>query len=424
MRILFVSTHLPSDFVIQIHGVYKRMRTFVDAIKEIAQLDMLFYVPPGIDDSPLKVAQLERSFSRYWDADVRLFLCPRSNHQGKFSKWRLYGAGALSFFRQAGYAGTSRPQQVRALEDCLVRKPDAIFAHKLESMCPLLLTREKLPPVFFDLDDIEHVAFLRGIDRRWRWRSKLLSYSRVPALLRGERQAIRLAHRTFVCSESDQRYLTHHWRLPGVVAVPNAVTLPDEQPVTSEQTLLFIGSYRYQPNVEAAEFLIEKVWPRVRREVPDARLIIAGSPAENIRGYGQDVPGVEFTGFVDDLTGLYGRSRVVCAPILSGAGTRVKIIEAAAFGKPIVATRIGAEGLAMEDGREFLARDDPVSFAQACIDLLQDSIHCERLGKTARQAALSHYDRAAIVKLIQSHFKEADLAAKQQVRIKLDEAVT
>jgi glycosyltransferase involved in cell wall biosynthesis len=136
------------------------------------------------------------------------------------------------------------------------------------------------------------------------------------------------------------------------------------------------------------------------------------------------MPGVEFTGFVDDLASLYRRSKVVCAPILSGAGTRVKIIEAAAFGKPIVATRIGAEGLHMEDGRELLVRDDPASFAQACIDLLQDSIHCERLAKMARQSAISHYNRAAIVRLIQNHFEEPDPASKQPVRIKVDEAVT
>jgi hypothetical protein len=85
---------------------------------------------------------------------------------------------------------------------------------------------------------------------------------------------------------------------------------------------------------------------------------------------------------------------------------------------------LGLTGIAHRSRRELLARDDPVSFAQACIDLLQDSIHCERLGKMAHQAALSHYDRAAIVQLIQSYFKEADLASKQQVRIKLDEAVT
>ena len=68
---------------------------------------------------------------------------------------------------------------------------------------PLLLTRRPLPPIFFDLDDIEHLAFLRGIDEEWAWHSKLLYLTRLPALW-GERRAIQLAYRTFVCSELDR----------------------------------------------------------------------------------------------------------------------------------------------------------------------------------------------------------------------------
>ena len=172
MRVLFVSQHLPSDLRILVHGVFKRMRMFIDAIKEIADLDMLFYVRPDMDVSPSAVSTAERALSRHWNAAIRLFLCPRFDHGGVLSKWQLYGAGAFSFFRQVGYADTSGPQQVQALEACLRHHPDAIFAHRLGSMCPLLLTREALPPIFFDLDDIEHVAFLRSINQQSSWRTR------------------------------------------------------------------------------------------------------------------------------------------------------------------------------------------------------------------------------------------------------------
>jgi glycosyltransferase involved in cell wall biosynthesis len=118
------------------------------------------------------------------------------------------------------------------------------------------------------------------------------------------------------------------------------------------------------------------------------------------------VPGVEFTGFVDDLEGLYQRSRVVCAPILAGGGTRIKIIEAAAYGKAVVATRVGAEGLNMRDGVELLLRDDPGSFADACLQLLNDAVLCERLGRAAYATVVRCYDRANIVSLIQGYLKE------------------
>ena len=139
--------------------------------------------------------------------------------------------------------------------------------------------------------------------------------------------------------------------------------------------------------------------------MPEARLIIAGASPEYIRGYHSRLPSVEFPGFVDDLDSLYRRSRVVCAPILSGGGTRVKIIEAAAHGKPIASTRLGAEGLDLRDGHELLLRDDPESFAQACLHLLKDSTLCERLGRTAFEAANRHYDRANIIRLIQKYLQ-------------------
>jgi glycosyltransferase involved in cell wall biosynthesis len=322
------------------------------------------------------------------------------------SKWDYYCAGAISFFSQAG-ASTSQPDQLKAFERCLRFKTDLLFIHRIASMCPPLLTRKTLPPILFDLDDVEHVRFLRGIEKRWEWPYKLLQYSHLPALLWAGVRAIRLARRTFVCSETDRKYLAGRWKLPGIVTIPNSVMGTKCLPVTSEPTLLFLGTYGYEPNAQAADFLIAKIWPHVLRAIPSARLIIAGRRPEQITAYFRPAPGVEFSGFVDDLESLYSRSRVVCCPILRGGGTRIKIIEAAAYGKPIVATSLGAEGLHMQDGRELLIRDNPDSFARACIDLLKDAALCERLGTTAYQTAISRYNRAAIVQLIQNYISEA-----------------
>lgn len=405
MRVLFVSSDFPTDLRIKVHGVYKRMRMFIDAIKDIAQLDVLFYVSADTDTSPLAVAEIERSLSQHWNAKITLSLCPKFRHESRSSERQLYGPGVFSFFNQANYISASGPQQIRAFEECLSRKPEAIFVHRLKSMCPCMLTRKTLPPVFFDLDDIEHIAFIRNLSQPPKRRIKPLYYLHIPALWWGEYRAIRLARRTFVCSEQDRSYLTNRLRLPGVVTVPNAVTIPEPQPVVPDPTLLFLGSYTYQPNVNAAEFLIEQVWPRVYKVMPEARLFIAGASPSKIRSYDAGVPGVEFSGFVNDLDELYRRSRVVCCPVLSGGGTRIKVIEAAAYGKPIVSTRIGSEGIEMYDGRELLLRDDPELFAEACLELLKNSALCKQLGSAARAVVIQYYDRAKILQLIQQYIK-------------------
>jgi glycosyltransferase involved in cell wall biosynthesis len=141
--------------------------------------------------------------------------------------------------------------------------------------------------------------------------------------------------------------------------------------------------------------------------MPTATLKIAGTPADRIPSYRAGTPGVKFTGFVKELEDLYRQSRVVCAPILSGGGTRVKIIEAAAYGKPIVSTIIGAEGIEMQDGIEIFLRDDPESFAQACIRLLNDHTLCKQVGMAARSTAIKKYDEMTIKQSIQKIIQDS-----------------
>jgi glycosyltransferase involved in cell wall biosynthesis len=402
MRVLFVSSYFPDDPDRRTSGTYQRMGVFVDALKEIADLDMLFFVPDSISVEPASVARYREKLSRHWQTDLTLTLCPMEPAAGSTSRWKAYGPGALSFRHQPPYRRMSSARHVRALEERLAVHPDAVFIHRLYSMSPLMrVARRDLPPVYFDLDDIEHVARWRSIRQPPTWLGKYLYLLQLPSLMSGELRAISLAEKTFVCSDQDRRYLSRTLRRHGVVVVPNSVQVGEPLPTPAERTLLFLGTFGYQPNVNAAEHLIERIWPLVRREVPDAKLIIAGGFPENIKTPGGRGDNVELTGFVEDLEALYRRSRIVCTPILSGGGTRIKIIEAAAFGKPVVSTGLGNEGLAFRDGEELMIRDDPAGFAAACVALLEDDAECRRLGLAAHRVARERYDRRAVMNLIQ-----------------------
>lgn len=399
MRVLFVShSFFPNGRKV---GIYNRMLMFLEALKEVEHLDMLFYVSPETDISLSNIAELEFSLRRSWHARLNLFLCPRVVVNGSFSKYKHLASGVVNFFKQPDVVAATGTRQLEAFEACLERQPDAIFAHRLPSMCPALLTQKQLPPIFFDLDDIEHRKLMRCVRQPPHSLLTNLYYLLVPKLLQGECKAIRLADLTFVCSDHDQHYLKNTWHLPKVVTIPNAVSIPQPQPISSEPTLLFLGNYSYLPNANAANLLIDKIFPGIRSIKPEARLIIAGDSPQNIQSYDRNVPGVEFTGFVENLEALYRQVRVVCCPIFAGGGTRVKLIEAAAYGKPFVSTRIGAEGLDMKDGQEFLQRDSTDSFVEACLELLNNYTLCEQLGAAARVKAIQRYDISNIVKLVQ-----------------------
>jgi glycosyltransferase involved in cell wall biosynthesis len=402
MKILFISRYIPDDPQ-KVHGTFKRLFTFIEAIKDIAKLDMLFFVSPNGNYPPSRIRELEDYLSKLWQADIELSICPMSefDDDSKLKKWLSFGKGIYSFFNQKGRIEYSGEVQLKAVENRLDRNPDAIFAHRLSAMCPLLLTKKPLPPIFFDMDDVEHVVLSRYIKNRKNIRSKFLNMA-LPALTSGEYKAIKFATKTAVCSELDRKYLDEKFHLPGVITIPNSVDIPKLEPITSEPTLLFLG-VDYKPNIEAAKYLVNEIWPFVRNGLPHAKLIIGGTSADKLGFKVTGIPGLEVPGFVDDLNELYRKVRATAVPILVAGGTRFKIIEAAAYGKPTVATAVGAEGIEFTDGAEILIRDDPKEFAEACIKLLVDTDLCTRMGIAAREKAIELYDRKNVIKTIRNH---------------------
>lgn len=399
-RALFIATSVPENEQRSASGFHRRQRLLIDAIKSVASdIEVLLYVIPGPDATSESTRQdIEERLCRLWEGQFRLTLCAREKHSEGSTFWQRYFRPALSFFKQSGYETQAGAAQVAALNACLDRKPDFIFVHRLLGIPPVLLTREDLPPVFMDMDDIEHVAFMRSIVQPPVWASKRLQYLQVPALMYGERQAVRRCTRTLVCSETDSLKLQQMYSTRRVVAIPNAVaTKPQRGPLTDAQTLLLLGDYSYAPNRIGVEFFIDKVWPRVIAAVPEARITVAGLRSELLRHASAPPPGIDFPGFVTDLDAAYASARIVVCPILSGGGTRVKIMEAAAYGKPIVSTAIGAEGIQLENGREILLRDSPEKFAEACIMLLKDHAAAATMGRQAAEAIQARYERSRVV---------------------------
>lgn len=190
MKILIISRSFPSDFHTKVHGAYQRLRMFVDGAKEIANVDMLFYVSPALNVDLSCVANVKRLFLEHWNVEANVFLCPLATCQTEqtiIRKFWNYVLETVSVFRQPGYKEVSGFPQVNALETCLRQKPDLILVDRLNAMCPVLLTKEYLPPVFLNLDDIDHVALSRTARNRQQWRSRFQMYSRVPGLILAER---------------------------------------------------------------------------------------------------------------------------------------------------------------------------------------------------------------------------------------------
>ncbi len=157
--------------------------------------------------------------------------------------------------------------------------------------------------------------------------------------------------------------------------------------------ILFAGTLSYLPNSQGIRWFCDKVWPAVRRELPDARLEIAGrDPPPSVVALGER-EGVTVVGPVPEMAPYFARAHAVVVPILTGAGIRVKIVEAMANSRASVSTPLGWEGLPyVEPGRHLLVADEAPAFAAATVRLLRDPVLRSRLATEARALAERQYD--------------------------------
>lgn len=152
----------------------------------------------------------------------------------------------------------------------------------------------------------------------------------------------------------------------------------------------------FRPNIDGVLYFGAEILPLIRREVPDVKFLIVGkNPPEAVRALSG--PGVEVTGFVDDVRPYIEQAAVFVCPLRTGAGIKNKLLQAWSMGKAIVATSPSTGGLKAEDGVNLLVRDNPQAFADAVVALLRDCERRRALGAAGRETILDAYtwDRKA-----------------------------
>jgi glycosyltransferase involved in cell wall biosynthesis len=379
----------------------QRLGVQVEALARVVdRIDCLFLTYGLADCSPEHLPVHEDRLRQLWTAKLSLRIEQVLRPVHTTTRWQFYGPGIFDFYSQHLVRDISNEGAVDAVRAAVRAGPDLICAHRLGVMGLLMKLSGDVgrTPVFFDLDDIEHISLSRRLLRAPEWPMERLMLTHVPRLLLAEIQAIRRSRLTFVCSEQDRRYLRRLACSRRVEVLMNSTRFPaGVRAGAPEPVVLYVGNFDYQPNRLAADILVQDIWPAVRTRVPNARLILAGIHPRRVRSCPSTDPSVTFPGFVYDLDKLYEQARVVCCPILNGAGTRVKIIEAAARARAIVSTTLGAEGLTFENGKEIVLRDGVAPLADECVRLLQDPAAAERLGIAAREKARSTYEHSAVV---------------------------
>lgn len=177
-----------------------------------------------------------------------------------------------------------------------------------------------------------------------------------------------------------------------VVVVPNGADL--ERFASSEGDgggIVLPGLMSYLPNRDSALYFHREIWPHVRRECPDARFVVVGRHALRALPELTGAPGVELREPGKEIVPALGSATVIVVPLRAGAGTRIKVLEALALGKPVVSTSVGCEGLEVVNGRDLLIADRPQEFARFLVRLLRDPERRRELGTNGRKLVESRY---------------------------------
>jgi len=199
-------------------------------------------------------------------------------------------------------------------------------------------------------------------------------------------------------SPDEARLLGDRGKSVAATVVPNVTTANAAYAALrcrrgGRRDILFVGNMSYLPNIDAAMWFALRIWPRLRCAAPfPLRFVIAGdSPPREVTALARH-PGIVVTGRFEDMSALYRRAAVAVVPIRAGGGTRIKLIESASYGVPVVATRFGASGTGFKSGHELLLADNEWDFAASCARLLTDFTLASRLAACARRRILREYD--------------------------------
>jgi len=304
----------------------------------------------------------------------------------------------LGFFslKPRSIIDTFSPEMAQAITRAFsTRKYDLVIASQLQ-MAAYFPYFENMPALFEELEiGLIHGLATASVDKVQRLRHAFTWFK----LRRYLSRLLVTFQACTVVSEQEQELFKSSFPAyqHDVKVLPNCMNLKDYENIQVESKpnqLIFTGSFRYNANYEAMLWFVGEVFPLVLQKRPDTKLVITGDHM------GLPLPSVKnitLAGYVDDIKTMIASSAVAIAPLWSGGGTRLKILEAMAIGIPVVTTTKGVEGLDAKTGEHLFIADDPALFADSVVKLLSNLDLRQNLARNATQLVKDRYDWARVL---------------------------
>jgi len=288
----------------------------------------------------------------------------------------------------------------QALEQLLGREQfDAvqIEASVMAGYAEIISSRPNAPAIVYDWHNIESELMRRFAEQAGSLPKRFYAAITARRLEALERGMLRSGATHIVCSQREQEQLRRIAPGAAIEFVPNGVDTSGFAGASNSaegqpQSLVFVGSMNYHANVEGVLYFVERIWPELRRDFPQITLTLVGSsPTPAILALAGR-PGIEVTGTVPDTKPYYSRASVAIVPLLTGGGTRLKILEAMAAGVPVLSTRLGAEGLGASPGEDIVIAETEAEWLTSLRRLLTDAPYAGSVAEKGLHLVHEKYD--------------------------------
>jgi len=375
MRILFLTGRLPSP---PNRGDRLRAYHFLRVLSREHQITLLSFI--GDDRETGNLGSL-----RIYCEDIQLV------HRGR---WQSTATTAFNLWRPLPFQSLYYRSSVMqgAVNRLLARRRfDVVYTHLFRMA--QFVSEDVGAYRILDLTDAISSEIERSLpyrDAKWR----LVYRLELPRIRRYEREMVRRFDETWLISRAEREWLLTDNTADRLLVVPNGVDTERYRPLghpPQSPALIFVGHMGVFHNIDAAEFLVRGILPRIRESIPAATLALVGAePAAEVVALGA-APGVRVLGHVPDLNAALNEAAVFVASLRFAAGVQNKVLEAMAAGLPVVTTSHVNNGLSAEDGRHLIIADEPQSFAGAVVRLLRDPELRRRIGDEGREFVLRNY---------------------------------
>jgi polysaccharide biosynthesis protein PslH len=248
--------------------------------------------------------------------------------------------------------------------------------------------------------NVESHMLLRRAENTGNWLKKAYFWQEGVRLRRFEQRVGSQFAQHIVCSDLDGERLRDSGTFSGASTIANGVDCEFFKPSgvpERPQSLIFVGTMNWYPNVDAVLFLLQQLWLPLRARLPALTLDIVGaSPPESVRAAARDLPGVKVHGFVKDVRPMVESASLFVCPIRDGGGTKLKILDAFAMQKCVVAHPIACEGIAVSPGHDVEFAVEPTEWVDRIAALLANPGLRAQRGAAARELVVAQYSFDAI----------------------------